>query len=174
VAKALMEAHGGDIQAESAGRGLGATFTVELVTVEPATAEPVRASVPGLVAPAGAAKVRILLAEDHDDTRHAVTRLLERWGYEVESARSITEALEKARASKFDMLVSDLGLPDGSGTELMQQVQQIQPMRGIAISGFGMEDDVRRSREAGFTEHLTKPIAAQKLRAALEALAPRG
>jgi signal transduction histidine kinase len=173
VAKALMDAHGGRITAESAGRGLGATFTVELETVEESAAQPERAAASVSQPVAGAAKVRILLAEDHDDTRHAVTRLLQRWGYEVEAARSVTEALEKARGAKFDLLVSDLGLPDGSGTELMQQVQQIQPIRGIAISGFGMEEDLRRSHEAGFAEHLTKPVAAQKLRAALEALAPR-
>jgi CheY-like chemotaxis protein len=115
-----------------------------------------------------------LLAEDHDDTREAMTRLLTRWGYAVEAANSVGEALRKAREMEFHLLVSDLGLPDGSGTDLLRALQAIQPLRGIAISGFGMEDDLRRSREAGFVEHLTKPIAAQKLRAAIEGILATG
>jgi CheY-like chemotaxis protein len=113
----------------------------------------------------------VLLVEDHDDTRHAVERLLQRWGYEVESASSVAEAREKAGASRFDILLSDLGLPDGTGTDLMKELRRLGPIAGIAVSGFGMEEDVRRSRDAGFSEHLTKPLNAQRLKAVLHDLA---
>jgi signal transduction histidine kinase/ActR/RegA family two-component response regulator len=175
IAKALVEAHGGTIAAASGGEGRGSTFTVEFDIVDAAGAEPRKvAEVPTTEARPGTSAARILLAEDHDDTREAMTRLLTRWGYAVEAANSVGEALRKAREMEFHLLVSDLGLPDGSGTDLLRALQAIQPLRGIAISGFGMEDDLRRSREAGFVEHLTKPIAAQKLRAAIEGILATG
>jgi CheY-like chemotaxis protein len=80
----------------------------------------------------------------------------------------VREALEIADREDFSLLISDIGLPDGSGIDLMRRLAQIREIKGIAISGFGMEEDVARSREAGFIEHLTKPINFQKLRDAIE------
>jgi signal transduction histidine kinase len=171
VARAFAEAHGGTIHAASSGPGTGATFTVELPTIEavPLAPPPPPAAITAPVRPG----LRVLLAEDHDDTREAMQRLLLRWGYEVVPAGSVASAVEKARASRFDLLVSDIGLPDGSGTDLMRRLREFTPIKGVAISGFGMEEDRQRSIEAGFSDHLTKPVGAQKLKAALAAIAAR-
>lgn len=117
--------------------------------------------------------VRILLVEDHEDTRRAMSRLLARHGYEVRTAGSIADALEAADASPVDVLISDLGLPDGSGLELMRQIRQRYNVPGIALTGFGMEEDVRQSRESGFHAHLTKPVDVESLHAAVEELMNR-
>ena len=99
-----------------------------------------------------------------------MSKLLRGNGYEVDCAASVTEALELLKANRYDILISDIGLPDGSGLELMQQTRVIQPMPGIALSGFGMEQDIRRSKEAGFAEHLIKPLNFQLLVDAIERL----
>ncbi len=113
--------------------------------------------------------MRILLVEDHDDTNRSLTRLLQRRGYDVQSASTIDSALTLADQEDFDVLISDIGLPDGSGTELMAKLQADQPIFGIALTGFGMEDDVRRSREVGFNHHLVKPVDLNKLDSILQA-----
>jgi CheY-like chemotaxis protein len=84
----------------------------------------------------------------------------------------VKEALAQAEAHDFEVLVSDLGLPDGHGSTLMEELKRRRPaLTGIAISGFGMEEDLERSRAAGFTEHLTKPVGTQRLQAVIEAIA---
>jgi CheY-like chemotaxis protein len=85
-------------------------------------------------------------------------RLLRGRGYEVQRAASKAEALESARRLPFHVLVSDIGLPDGSGLELMAELQKASPICAIAMSGFGTEADIKRSRDAGFLEHLVKPV----------------
>ena len=100
-----------------------------------------------------------------------MTRLLSSLGCHVVAAASVKEALEAARREKFDLLVSDLGLPDGSGIEVMKRVREHQPVKGIALSGFGQDEDVRRSREAGFETHLTKPVNFQTLHAVIQKIA---
>jgi CheY-like chemotaxis protein len=110
--------------------------------------------------------VRILLVDDHEDTTRAMRRLLERLGYAVRTAHSVGTALAAVSdAGPFDLLISDIGLPDGSGLELIRHLKAMRPVTGIALSGFGMEDDVRKSKEAGFYEHLTKPVNFQRLHA---------
>jgi len=99
----------------------------------------------------------VLLVENHDDTRHALQRLLARRGYRVEVARDSASALALCAAHEFDVVVSDIGLPDRSGLELMQEIKNLHRIPGIAISGFGMDTDVAKSVAAGFSEHLTKP-----------------
>ena len=111
---------------------------------------------------------RILLVDDHQDTVRTLKLLLTRLGYEVVTAESVSEALTAANEEHFDLLVSDIGLPDGSGLDLMKQIRQRQRIDGIALSGFGMEDDLRKSREAGFVDHLIKPINLGRLQAALQ------
>lgn len=107
--------------------------------------------------------LKILLVDDHPDTSRVFQLLLEKKGYSVVTANTVQSALEAARNSEFDLLVSDIGLPDGTGHDLMRQVQQIRKLRGIALSGFGMDEDMQRSEEAGFAKHLTKPVSFQKL-----------
>jgi CheY-like chemotaxis protein len=107
--------------------------------------------------------MRILLVEDHEDTNRSLTNLLRRRGYYVQSAASLQSALELSAKEEFDVLISDLGLPDGSGIELMQKLSSARPLVGIALTGFGMEEDIRKTREAGFKHHLVKPIDLTKL-----------
>ncbi len=158
ICKALSEMHGGKIEAESAGVGRGSTFTVCLPITRggaPATAAPSE----GVVSPP--IKLRLLLVEDHTDTATMLRRLLLRRGYEVRSAETVSGALEAAQDYDFDVLLSDIGLPDGTGMELIQQLSRKAPprnFRGIALSGFGMHEDLERSKAAGFSEHLTKPV----------------
>ena len=114
-------------------------------------------------APPGPA-CRVLLVEDHEDTRDLLGRLLKSFGCEVTAAGSVGEAVALAGRQQFDLLLSDIGLPDGSGLDVMRQIGKHQKIRGIALSGFGQDDDLRRSREAGFEQHITKPVNLQTLR----------
>ena len=134
-------------------------------TVEPPAAR--RAGeAPG--AEGGRQPLRVLLVEDHDDTRLVLARLLRGYGYHVATACDVKTALREAEAAEFDLLVSDIGLPDGSGWDLVRQVLAKRPVKAIALSGYGTEDDVRKSRQAGFTTHLTKPIDPKKLGEVIE------
>jgi DNA-binding response OmpR family regulator len=112
--------------------------------------------------------MRILLVEDHEDTNRSLTNLLRRRGYHVHSALNFQSALELSEKEDFDVLVSDLGLPDGNGVDLMRKLSSKQPLFGIALTGFGMEADIRRSREVGFQHHLVKPIDLNKLDALIQ------
>jgi HAMP domain-containing protein/signal transduction histidine kinase len=160
ISKALVEAHKGTITAQSAGRNKGSTFTLVFPTSERAAAQIAPAVSPKL--PAHQA-MRILLVEDHEDSNRSLTNLLRRRGYHVQSALNFQSALDLGTNGEFDVLISDLALPDGSGIDLMQTLQSTRPILGIALTGFGMEDDVRKSREAGFQHHLVKPIDLNKL-----------
>ena len=102
--------------------------------------------------------MRVLLVEDHADTNQSLTKLLRRRGYYVQSAMSLHGALDLSAKEEFDVLISDLGLPDGSGIELMQKLSSDRPLFGIALTGFGMEEDIQKTRDAGFKHHLVKPI----------------
>jgi CheY-like chemotaxis protein len=112
--------------------------------------------------------VRILLVEDHEETGRVLARLLKNRGHHVEHARDLASAVRLVEAGAFDLVVSDIGLPDGSGLELMKQIRTSRPtLNAICLSGYGMQDDVQASLEAGFREHLTKPIDVQQLHAAI-------
>lgn len=168
ISKALVDAHHGTLIAFSEGKGKGATFTVTLPTGLEQTlpASPVIEDRGPEVRSMG--PVRILVVDDHVDTVTVTKMLLERAGFEILSANSIREALAIAKREKFDLLISDIGLPDGSGVDLMRALSRERPIKGIAISGFGMEEDVIRSREAGFLDHLTKPMNFQKLKSSID------
>ena len=97
-------------------------------------------------------------------------RLLSKEGHQIVAARSVSEALTVAATGTFDLVISDLGLPDGTGIELMQNLRAAHQLRGIALSGYGMEDDLVRSREAGFVAHLIKPVDFSQLKRAIEIL----
>jgi CheY-like chemotaxis protein len=115
--------------------------------------------------------IRILLVDDHDDTLTLTRMLLERRGYSVSCAHDVRSALDLASQQEFDILVSDIGLPDESGLELLRKLRALRPLKGIALSGFGRDSDLQRSREAGFAEHLTKPVNLQRLHEAIQRLA---
>jgi hypothetical protein len=171
ISKALVEMHSGVIAAHSDGPNCGSKFTVRLPSAMPSDQ------------PNGESKhqfsphegLRLLVVEDHPDTLGTLTRLLTRRGYIVRTAAFLAESLEVARAYEFDVLISDIGLPDGRGTELLEQFFAIHGWRppAIAMSGFGMDDDVERSQQAGFSEHLTKPVEFSALQEAISRLASR-
>jgi two-component system CheB/CheR fusion protein len=169
ISKALVELHDGTLTADSAGPGRGAVFTLTLPTLVPTAATGPHA-VPGGGAPApngGGSPKRLLLVEDHEDTARIMARLLRRSRYDVRTAASVSAALETARDNVFDLVISDLGLPDGSGLELMEQLRAMYDLKGIALTGYGMEEDLRRCKDAGFVAHLTKPVNIQALHDAI-------
>lgn len=101
-----------------------------------------------------------------------LARLLARDGHTVTSAGTVHEALQAFGAARFDLVVSDLGLPDGSGIDLMPELQRQRPVPGIALSGYGMEEDLRQSKAAGFFAHLVKPVNIEQLRQLMDQLGP--
>ncbi|WP_435011656.1 PAS domain S-box protein [Tundrisphaera lichenicola] len=158
ISRSLAEAHGGRLTAECDGPDLGSTFILLLPTAE--------SSAPSLQQAAnvthGKIGLEILLVEDNYDTNRALALLLENRGHQVTSAACIAEAREAATLSRFDMLLSDIGLPDGSGLDLMRELSAAPDpavIAGIAMSGFGSAEDIELSLKAGFFAHLTKPIA---------------
>ena len=115
---------------------------------------------------------RILLVEDHPATRGALELLLKQRGHQLTAAATAAAALALAARQGFDVVISDLGLPDATGHRLMEQLHSLQPgLIGIACSGYGMADDLQRSREAGFAAHLTKPISIEQLESKLQEVA---
>jgi PAS domain S-box-containing protein len=165
IARAIVQMHGGSIRAESEGKGLGATFVVELATCPaPAAGEPLRS-----LAANAKNKLRLLLVEDHDSTREVLARILRRFDHEVHAVGTGAEAIGLADTEgPFDVLISDLGLPDQTGFELMQTLKAKHDLPGVALSGYGMDDDVRRAKEAGFVAHMVKPISIDGLMLHLE------
>lgn len=167
ICKNLVELHGGTVAVNSRGRGFGTTATVILKCfiaggVTPVEAEPHSTENP--------AQMRILLVEDHDDTRRVLARLLFHFGYEVTMSASVEEALQAFRTQPFDAILSDIGLPDGTGYDVISEAKRSSDVRGVALTGFGMSEDIRRSKEAGFDFHLTKPVDVSELRTVLRKL----
>jgi signal transduction histidine kinase len=167
ISRSLMQMQGGTLTAESQGKGKGATFRAEFVPAAvprdagAADASPAASETQGK-------SLRILLVDDHQDTAHAMGRLLETLGHSVILADTVQGALGEFANGPFDLLISDIGLPDGSGLELLRQLRRDHAVPGIALSGFGMDEDVQKSKDAGFSRHLTKPINFQKLELAIK------
>ncbi|HJY53996.1 MAG TPA: ATP-binding protein [Candidatus Udaeobacter sp.] len=173
ISKTLIDAHAGHVRVQSPGKDKGATFSVELKTVEsPVERDGHREDRPvdRKLAPAVSAHRRVLLVDDHHDTCLGMKRMLERRGYQITIAHSAEQAVEKVRTQDFDLLISDIGLPDRSGYDLMREVRLNKPLPGIALSGFGSEQDVNQAREAGFAKHLTKPINFERLEKTIRSL----
>ncbi len=170
ISRMLVELHSGRISATSAGRDQGATFTVQLPLDRASVPSAGSLSSPPILRPTASKRTRpsrILLVEDHEPTRTSLAHLLSRRHYDVTTANGVEEAVALAKVQGFDLLVSDIGLPDGDGYELMRILHRDYDMKGIALTGFGMEEDIERSRVAGFVTHLTKPITVQALDGAL-------
>ena len=113
-------------------------------------------------------QARIFLVEDHRDTLRYLTMFLVLLGHKVESARTMNEALAKISDANCDILISDIRLPDGNGHELLRCINLPRPVYAIAISGFGTEDDIARSKAAGFRQHLVKPFGSVDLKPFLD------
>ncbi|MDQ6622670.1 MAG: response regulator, partial [Verrucomicrobiota bacterium] len=157
ISRRLVELQEGRITVRSDGRDCGSTFCIELPLAAEQVCADNAAPAPRRSVPAHVAR-RILLVEDHEETRAALSRLLERRGHSVICTATAAAALESAAAQSFDLVISDLGLPDLDGHALMAQLRALHGLTGIALSGYGMDEDLNRSRESGFFAHLTKPI----------------
>ena len=163
ISKSLAQAHGGTLIARSEGHDRGSTFILTMKTV------PAPPRIVKLTSPVPESRpLRILLVDDHPDTCVALERLLVRRGHLVAAAHNVRSAMETAARNSFDLLISDIALPDGTGTELMTYLHAISRIPGIAISGFGMNGDIEKSIDAGFAEHLVKPVKMENLEAAID------
>jgi PAS domain S-box-containing protein len=168
IARSIVEMHSGTIEATSLGRGQGATFTIILPLVD---SSPKECPLIGLTAADTKTSpflpYRILLVEDDASTHAAMAQILRKRGCEVVVAVNVAGALVAAGQGRFDLVISDLGLPDGDGCELMDTLRQKYGLVGIATSGFGTAADVARTKQAGFYSHLTKPITSTRLESEL-------
>ena len=171
IAHTLMDAQGGSLEAASEGLNRGAKFTARFPLAEAPSASGPESCGPGSAAADG---MHILLVEDQEDSRHCLCTLLGAQGYAVKAAASGQAARELGARHRFDLLIADVGLPDGNGLDLLATLRQYSPeLRGIAISGYGMPQDAADARAAGFSSHMVKPVQFPELRQALEALIPQ-
>ncbi|HET6247197.1 MAG TPA: CHASE3 domain-containing protein [Tepidisphaeraceae bacterium] len=171
ISKALTDIQGGVISATSEGPNKGSTFTVNLPAV----------LAPTLPLPSAESRepkfrsknrlLNILLVEDHADTARVMSRLLRRLGHTVETSETVAGALDLAMNRDYDILLSDIGLPDGTGLELIRQIKCRKDIPAVALTGFGMDDDIAKCKAAGFTAHLTKPVNFQRLEMVIQQVA---
>ncbi len=159
ISKSLTEMHHGIIRAESAGRDKGSIFSLEF----PMMAAPVRSDNPTTKGRENQKGLRILVVDDHGDTALVMSRLLSSYGHEIRTAGTVAAALDLVDKEEFDVVVSDIGLPDATGYELMRKIRSRHSIRGIAMSGYGLEEDILKSREAGFSDHIVKPANVAQL-----------
>ncbi len=174
IVKSIVELHGGTIAVTSAGAGQGTTFTVGFSTCPPPVTLPLKSVTESsqTSSTASGPSLRLLLVEDHDSTREVLARILRRSGHDVHAARTAAEALRLTEEiAGFHVVISDIGLPDQSGLELMRQLRDRHGLPGIALSGYGMEEDLKNARAAGFFAHLVKPLAIDQLHDLLSQLA---
>jgi signal transduction histidine kinase len=165
ISKSLAQAHGGTLTAQSDGSNRGSTFTLLMEAVPQGEAAGVASKA---VTDSARQALKILLVDDHHDTCAALEKLLARRGHLVAVSHDVRSAMDAAVRNKFDLLISDIALPDGTGMDLMMQLRAVANVPGIAISGFGNDGDIERSLQAGFSEHLIKPIKLDNLEAAIE------
>jgi two-component system CheB/CheR fusion protein len=162
ISKSLVELHDGTIEARSGGLGHEASFLVNLpllVTSDSLDDAP--------TAPLGTAPnygLKILVVEDHLDTSKLLEHVLQKNGYKATIAKSIEEALSSTANQHFDLMISDIGLPDGSGCELLLELRRRgNHFPAMALSGYGQQEDIRRNLGVGFSAHITKPVMPSKL-----------
>jgi PAS domain S-box-containing protein len=162
IAKALVEAHGGTLHAESKGPGHGSAFVVSFA-VSHAPPRVLAGPGPALPIHDGRGGLRVLLIEDHEDTAQVMQNVLRQMGHEVERCSTVATACQKLHHAQFDVLLSDIGLPDGTGIDFIKVAREICQTPAVALTGYGMAEDVERCLQAGFDEHLTKPIDFERL-----------
>jgi PAS domain S-box-containing protein len=166
IAKPIVEAHGGTISASSDGAGKGAIFTMVLPRCTTAKV-PTNRIGNGRDGQSQQRSLRVLLVEDHVETARLLGKLLEQFGHAVALAGDAKTALDLADKNPYDILVSDIGLPDANGYDLMKQIKSRFGLPGVALTGYGMDEDLQRSHEAGFADHVVKPVDAIQLEAVL-------
>jgi CheY-like chemotaxis protein len=169
ICKGIIGAHGGQIWATSEGPGHGSTFGVELATAPAEAADERLSSAASDMARAAARPMRMLVVEDDADSSEMLATFLSHYGHHVEVASSVAIALSRLD-EPWDVILSDIGLPDGSGLEIARRACEMpqRPQRLIAFTGYGSSDDITASHEAGFDDHVVKPIDLDQLLSALD------
>jgi CheY-like chemotaxis protein len=174
LVKQLVEMHGGTVEVQSAGRNLGTAFLVRL----PVLPDPVPSAhghpIDGYESPRSARR-RVLVVDDNADALESLSRLVKHMGNEVRRAHDGLEAIDVAREFQPEIVLMDLGMPNMNGYEAARRLRLepwAQDVAIIATTGWGQEEDRRRSADAGFDRHLVKPIQIDSLREAL-CLCPR-
>lgn len=162
IAKSLVDLHQGKLTASSEGVGKGACFSFEFATSD---ATVLRAPLGPGITPGPSQ--RILLVEDHGDTQRVMVSLLRGFGHTVTTANSVAQACNTIDTQTIDLLICDIGLPDGSGLDVVRRLKARSPAKAIAVTGYGYEEDIQRSRDAGFELHVTKPISIDMLEKAI-------
>ena len=170
ISKRLLELQGGTVSVHSEGLNRGASFKLSLATVDSPKVTTVSHSITDH---RPARSLQLLVVDDHPQTLRVLSSLLRKQGHKVLTAECVQAAIKLLEDERFDGLISDIGLPDGNGCDVMRAAKARQSLVGIALSGFGMEEDVQRSLDAGFDHHLTKPIDFQELERFVGAMASR-
>lgn len=170
ISKQLVEAHGGQIRVRSPGLGLGSTFTVRLPRVTSTMPSPEE----DLVIESQLDGRNILVIDDDADILELIRYALEHRGARVDTVQSAAAALDRLSTHRYDVLVSDLGLPETDGLTLMREVRArgpaSHPLRTVALTGYASEADAQQCKEAGFELHLVKPISPWELARAITRL----
>ncbi|HSL56156.1 MAG TPA: ATP-binding protein, partial [Pyrinomonadaceae bacterium] len=186
VARHLVELHGGTITAESEGLGRGSRFTVDLPLAQerrdPARAEERKREVERRRTRKGVVRldgVHVLLVEDDDDSRKLLGTMLRRYGARVTSTKSAAEALEVFEGELPDVMISDIGMPDQDGYELIRKLRSRPVEKGgatpaIALTGYASRKDRERALGSGYQQHMAKPIEQAELMATIAELVGRG
>jgi signal transduction histidine kinase/ActR/RegA family two-component response regulator len=162
IAKSLVVAHKGKIVVESEGKDKGAIFTMSLK--HELETEPLNIMRPQISDVIIGHSKSLLLVEDHDDTSTVMRRVLTMVGYKVDTANNVANAFAKVTQKEYDLMISDIGLPDGTGHDLMRKIEHRlgHHIKAVALSGFGQADDVNQSLSAGFLKHIKKPVNMDK------------
>jgi CheY-like chemotaxis protein len=186
VARHLVELHGGTIGARSEGLGRGSAFSVDLPLAQerrdPARAEERRLELERRRSRSGVIRLdglHVLLVEDDDDSRKLLGTMLKRYGARVTSAKSVKEALTVFDGELPDVLLSDIGMPDEDGYELIRKLRSRPPEQGgltpaIALTGYASRKDRERALAAGYQQHMAKPIEQEDMMVSIAALVGRG
>jgi PAS domain S-box-containing protein len=183
IVKNLVELHGGSVRVKSPGEGQGSTFIVSLPVSHVLSEDIVRAQRPAVASdPLEAIElprldaVAVLIVDDEPDGRALIARILEGRGARATCVSSAAEALEILKQHRFDVLLSDIGMPDMDGYELMRRVRMLDasrpgpPIPAIAVTAYARPEDRQRSLLAGYHMHLSKPIEARELVAGIASL----
>ena len=173
IVRHLVEAHGGTVGVSSDGENLGATFKVTFPVAARQEEQQPNFAVPNYIEPLPQAEkslagTRILLVEDNEDSREMLKIMLQQYDLEITAVESAAEAIEAIKRSRIDVLVSDVGLPGEDGYELIRKIRKLTPEKGgltpaIALTGYASLQDRAQALEAGYQEHLAKPVDEDKL-----------